>query len=82
MEKVLKTIEVQVTTREELWAEVYTAAMAAGFTPELAQEQTDKVVDLIFTRIGTAKEAELRARNQEGRLRPRPVSDRPPSKLS
>jgi hypothetical protein len=78
MEKVLKTIVVQVTTREELWTEVFAAAVAAGFTTELAQEQTSKVVNLIFSRIGPEKEAELRLKNQDGRLRPRPISDRPP----
>lgn len=71
MERVLKTIEVQVTTREEVWAEVYMAAIAAGFSVERAQEQTDRVIELIFARIGPEIEAELRS------MKPRRISEHP-----
>lgn len=68
MERVLKTIEVEVTTREGVWTQVYMAAVAAGFSVERAKEETDKVVELIFARIGPEKEAELRDINPRKKI--------------
>jgi hypothetical protein len=76
--KVLKTLDFPVTTREALWTAVFASAIDAGFTVEMATEQTSRVVDLIFSQIGPKKEAELRLLNQSSRLRPRTLTEKPP----
>jgi hypothetical protein len=58
--KVLKTINIKITTREALWSEIYTSAIESGFRPDIAVLETDKAVKHIFDRIGPVKEAELK----------------------
>lgn len=69
--RVLKTINVKITTREALWTEIYTSALESGFSPAVASLETDKAVNLIFDQIGPEKEAKLRKFYNRDRLRPR-----------
>lgn len=69
--KVIKTLDIKVTTREALWTQIYVSAMEAGFSPSDAKRQTDKAVQAIFDEIGPEKEAQLRKDFLHERLRPR-----------
>lgn len=76
--KLVRTFEFQVTTREATWTRIYSSAVEAGFNAELAMAETDKAVDLIFSKLGPGIEEELRAKNLDNRLRPRTISSIPP----
>lgn len=69
--RVIKTLNIKITTREALWTEIYTSAIESGFRPDVASLQTDKAVSLIFDRIGPEKEASLRSVYGRDKLRPR-----------
>jgi len=71
--RVLKTINVKITTREALWTEIYTSALESGFSPAVASLETDKAVDLIFDKIGPEKEARLRKLYSREKPRVRPT---------
>lgn len=64
--RVLQTIDFKITTREELWVQIYSASVGIGFSPDIAARETDKAVDLIFEALGTQTEWELRSCNQDG----------------
>lgn len=81
-EKLVKTFDFKVTTREETWTRIYASAVEAGFNAELALKETDKAIDLIFSKLGPELEEELRAKSLDNRLRPRTISFRPPSRSS
>lgn len=74
--KTLKVIDFKVTTREELWTEIYASALEVGFSMDRASTETDRAVTLIFDEIGPKREAELREFHQVHRLRPRVISNR------
>jgi hypothetical protein len=64
--KVIKTLDIKVTTREALWTQIYVSAMESGFSPFDAKRQTDKAVKEIFDKIGPEKEAQLRRDYNQG----------------
>lgn len=69
--KVIKTMDFEITTREEVWTRIYTEAMEAGFSEEQAKWQTDRAVNQIFDQIGPEMELELREKHEDSRLRPK-----------
>lgn len=59
--KVVETLQIRVTTREDLWAKIYQAAIDRGFEPLKACAESDKIVEQVFGMMQEGEEEELRA---------------------